>query len=467
MKPRTPPTQAAAAPAAPAERCLPLPCGPSIARRLSRAMAVFMLVGLGLLSVAKYSAIAMRMDVDQQTTLEDKRQYLAQAIGVACENGEAGLLQRLTLFDPVRSSTRLQLWRGDGTVLFSDDMAPFAHSRGLEFDVPAERVAGGKVRVALEMDTTHDHKIQREAAITLLFTTLFGAAVAGFAIQWLVRRELRPLLSLARQMNGISPKRLDQRLVVERSSEELDPWVGQFNALMDRLQHAYAQLEAFNADVAHELRTPITALIGQTEVALSRERSAESLRDTLASNLEEMQRLSAIVNDMLFLSQADRGAVARRSEPVSLAELAHQVAEFHEGVLDEAGLRLSVVGDARVAVDASLFKRALSNLMGNASRFADPGSTVQVKIEPGTGAGGSGVQVVVENTGPAIEAQHLPHLFDRFFRADASRVCASEIHHGLGLAIVAAIARMHAGDTFARSQDRVTQIGFTLGPQTA
>jgi two-component system heavy metal sensor histidine kinase CusS len=178
-----------------------------------------------------------------------------------------------------------------------------------------------------------------------------------------------------------------------------------------------------------------------------------------------MQRLSAIVNDMLFLSQADRGAVARRSAPVSLAELAHQVAEFHEGVLDEAGLRLTVEGDARVSVDAPLVKRAISNLMGNATRFAEPGSTVQVKIQPDAGSGGQGVRVVVENRGTVIEPQHLPHLFDRFFRAEASRVCTGETHHGLGLAIVAAIARMHAGNTFARSQDRVTQIGFTLGPQ--
>ena len=105
--------------------------------------------------------------------------------------------------------------------------------------------------------------------------------------------------------------------------------------------------------------------------------------------------------------------------------------------------------------------------MGNASRFAEPGSTVQVRIEPDTGNEGRGVQVVVENRGPAIEPQHLPHLFDRFFRGDEARCCKEEIHHGLGLAIVAAIARMHAGDTFARSQDRVTQIGFSLGPQTA
>ncbi|MDP2418299.1 MAG: heavy metal sensor histidine kinase [Hydrogenophaga sp.] len=444
-----------------------LPCGPSIAQRLSRAMVLLMLVGLGVLSVAKYSVIAMRMDVDQQASLQEKSQYLAQAIGIACESGEPGLLQRMTLFDPVRSSTRMQVSRGDGSMLFRDDMAPFAHSRSTTFDVPTERMVGGKVSVVLELDTTHDHRILREAAITLLMTTLFGAAAAGFAIQWLVRRELRPLLSLTRQMDAISPQRLDQRLVVERTSKELDPWVAQFNALMDRLQSAYQQLEAFNADVAHELRTPLTALIGQTEVALSRERSTDSLCDTLASNLEEMQRLSAIVNDMLFLSQADRGAVARRNAPVSLAELAHQVAEFHEGVLDEAGLQLTVEGDARVSVDAPLVKRAISNLMGNASRFAEPGSTVQVKIQPDASAAGQGVRVVVENRGAVIEPQHLPHLFDRFFRAEASRVCSGETHHGLGLAIVAAIARMHAGSTFAHSQDQVTQIGFTLGPLRA
>lgn len=440
-----------------------LACGPSIARRLSRAMVVLMLVALGVLSMAKYSAIAMSMDLEQQASLREKSQALARTIGIACESGEPGLLQRMTQFDPVRSSTRMQLWRGDGTELFRDDMAPFVHSRSVEFDVPVQRMAGDKVHVRMEMDTTHDERILSEAAITLIMTTLFGAAAAGFAIQWLVRRELRPLLSLTRQMDAISPQRLDQRLVVERSSQELDPWVAQFNALMDRLQRAYEQLEAFNADVAHELRTPLTALIGQTEVALSRDRSADSLCDTLASNLEEMQRLSAIVNDMLFLSQADRGAVARRSEPVSLADLAHQVAEFHEGVLDEAGLRLSVVGDARVAVDASLVKRAMSNLIGNASRFADPGSTVTVRIEPDNGTVGRGVQVVVENRGAMIESQHLPHLFDRFFRADAARCCKEAMHHGLGLAIVAAIARMHAGVTFARSQERVTQIGFTLG----
>jgi two-component system heavy metal sensor histidine kinase CusS len=276
-----------------------------------------------------------------------------------------------------------------------------------------------------------------------------------------VRRQLRPLHELAAQTRAISPRGLHQRLALVDPAEELLPWIDQFNALMGRLEQAYAQLEGFNADVAHELRTPLATLIGETEVALSRERSAESLRDTLASNLEEMQRLSAMVNDMLFLSHADRGAAARRGAPVSLAELARQVAEFHEGTLDEAGLRLAVEGDAVVAVDEPLVKRALSNLLGNATRFAAPGSTVQVRIAPHDGAP-SEVGLVVQNRGQPIEPQLLPRLFDRFFRAEESRCCDDQQHHGLGLAIVAAIARMHAGRTLARSADGVTEVGFTI-----
>jgi two-component system heavy metal sensor histidine kinase CusS len=200
--------------------------------------------------------------------------------------------------------------------------------------------------------------------------------------------------------------------------------------------------------------------MGQTEVVLSRERPAEELRETLASNLEEMQRLSGMVNDMLFLSQADRGAVARRGEPVSLAQLARQVMEFHEGTLEDAGLQLQVKGDATLPVDESLFKRAVSNLLGNATRFASPGSTVVIGI---VSEADQQVRVEVLNQGPAIEAQALPRLFDRFFRGDDSRCCeGEEQHHGLGLAIVAAIARMHAGRTVAESSSGITRVGFTL-----
>jgi two-component system heavy metal sensor histidine kinase CusS len=174
-----------------------------------------------------------------------------------------------------------------------------------------------------------------------------------------------------------------------------------------------------------------------------------------------MQRLAGMVNDMLFLSQADRGAVARRGRPASLAALAQQVVEFHEATLEDAGLELRVQGDAMAAVDEPLFKRALSNLLGNATRFARRGTTVLIQIA--ARADGQ-AQVVVINSGEPIDPKSLPRLFDRFFRADASRCCDGETHHGLGLAIVAAIARMHDGHTVAESKGGFTSVGFTLAP---
>ena len=437
------------------------PCTlPSIGHRLARTMSLLMLVGLGLISGVKYSVTAVRMQMEQRETLVDKRSVVTEFIKASCAAGEEALLRKLDLFEPARSGTRIQLWRADGSVLFTDSMPSPRTAMGSDFELAAPEIRGGLVRGHIEIDVEHDRRMLNSMAITLILTTLLGAAGTGLAIRWLVRREMQPQRDLADLTRAISPRRLDQRLTLECPSEELLPWVEQFNALMDRLQQAYAQLEAFNADVAHELRTPLANLIGQTELALSRERPADALRETLASNLEETQRLSALVNDMLFLSQADRGAMARRGEPVSLAALAADVAEFHEATLDDAGLSLRIEGDARVAVDEPLFKRALSNLIGNATRFAERGSTVVVAIAADTP---EQVQVTVDNAGAEIAREHLPRLFDRFFRADVSRCCEGEAqHHGLGLAIVAAIARMHAGRTLAESRAGRTRVGFTL-----
>ena len=160
----------------------------------------------------------------------------------------------------------------------------------------------------------------------------------------------------------------------------------------------------------------------------------------------------------LFLSQADRGATARRGPTASLAALAAQVVEFHEALIEEAGLTVRIEGDAQAAVDEPLVKRALANLLGNAIRFAQRGSCVAVCIAPDAA---EQVRVEVRNAGEPIAPQHLERLFDRFFRVDAARP-DSQSHHGLGLAIVAAIARMHAGRPLAASEGGSTRVGFTL-----
>ncbi|WP_322341995.1 ATP-binding protein [Hydrogenophaga sp.] len=136
-----------------------------------------------------------------------------------------------------------------------------------------------------------------------------------------------------------------------------------------------------------------------------------------------------------------------------------QVVEFHEAPMEERGLTVTIDSDTTLSVDEPLVKRALSNLLGNAIRYADTGSTLRVRI--GREAGDS-VRLWVENSGPTIEAEHLPRLFDRFFRADVSRCELEKPHHGLGLSIVAAIARMQDGFPAAESRGGTTRVGFSL-----
>ena len=273
-----------------------------------------------------------------------------------------------------------------------------------------------------------------------------------------MRRGLAPVRDLVEQTRQLAADTLRRQLDGSAQPEELKPLVEQFNALLQRLSQAYEQLEAFNADVAHELCTPLTTLISSTELSLRRKRSADELREVLGSNLEELRRLSGIVHDMLFLSQADRGAEARREPVPSLAALAASVVEYHEAALEEAQVAIEIVGDAAGEVDAALLRRALSNLIGNATRYATPASTVRLEIAQ---VPEGEVRVLVVNRGETISTSHLPRLFDRFFRSDSARR-DGESHHGLGLAIVSAMARMHGGRPMAQSDGGRTSIGLTL-----
>jgi two-component system heavy metal sensor histidine kinase CusS len=206
-------------------------------------------------------------------------------------------------------------------------------------------------------------------------------------------------------------------------------------------------------------------MISSTELALRKMRDASELREVLGSNLEELQRVAGIVQDMLFLSQADRGATARRVATPSLAAVARQVRNYHEAALQEACLTLEIAGDASGSFDIPLVQRALSNLIGNATRYAQRESVVKIEIV--TSSPGE-VHLRVVNCGPTIASTHLPRLFDRFYRGDPSRSHADR-NHGLGLAIVAAIARMHGGRPLISSSDGITSVGMSMtdGPGAA
>jgi two-component system, OmpR family, heavy metal sensor histidine kinase CusS len=435
--------------------------GYSLAARLSMQLAAQTALGLGLLCVGIFAATEWSF-VDKQRALLTTKLAATRDAAISAERagGLVEMRRHLQAAIPRRAGTYLELRAANGELLYRDpEVLPnHAKAQRMEFTLP---LAVGEVQGALLLDITEDSRMLGRLALILATATLLGGISAGIACAWRVRRTLEPLRALADQTRAISPGRMEQRLSLAEPVAELQPWIDQFNAMLRRLEAAYVQLEAFNADVAHELRTPLAALIGHTEVALSREdRPVEALRDTLTGNLEELQRLAALINDMLFLSRADRGAAARCSAPSHLADLVRQVVDFHDAPLSEAGLRVHIEGDLEIAVDQALFKRAVSNLLGNATRYAEKGSTITVHIEADAQAR---AEVVVENNGPEIDALHIPRLFDRFFRIDESRA-DGHLHHGLGLAIVAAIARMHSGHTVAVSGGGRTRIGFAISP---
>ena len=261
------------------------------------------------------------------------------------------------------------------------------------------------------------------------------------------------------QTRRLAADTLHRRLDGSAQPEELEPLIAQVNELLGRLELAYEQLEGFNADVAHESRMPLATLIGSTELALRKARDAGELREVLGSNLEELQRLAGIVHDMLFLSQADRGASARRVPTPSLAALARQVSNYHASCPRRCR---SGPGDCRRGRREDSMRRCCRercptwSAMPRATPSADRPSRVQI-----TGAPGDDVLLCVVNRGAPIGSPDLPRLFDRFYRADPSRSDADR-NHGLGLSIVAAIARMHGGRPLATSSDGVSSIGMSL-----
>jgi len=228
-----------------------------------------------------------------------------------------------------------------------------------------------------------------------------------------------------------------------------------------RLEDAYRQLEAFNADVAHELRTPLANLIGGTQVALSRPRTVVELEEILQSNLEELEELRLIINDMLFLARADQGEVATGLVRTRLAQEVRKTIDFYEVLLDDLDASVEIAGDvdAEAPIETALFRRALSNLLQNAIEHSAPGARISIEIRRGAGD----VWVGVTNSGEPVAESHVLRLFDRFYRVDAARNVPGRPHgHGLGLAIVKAVATMHSGSVSASSTAGLTTIGFSV-----
>ncbi|MEM5331235.1 heavy metal sensor histidine kinase [Paraburkholderia sp. JHI2823] len=314
-----------------------------------------------------------------------------------------------------------------------------------------------EVKLVVGTDCVRTEGMLRRFGMVLGVLIVLSTIVVALLSRAVTRFGLAPLTRLSREAAQLSPSNRRQRLHSDALPEELHELATSFNGALERLDKAYERLESFNADVAHELRTPVSILIGQTQVALTRDRSVEQLQQTLQSNLEEFERLRVIVNDMLFLSRSDRGERATDLAEVSLRAEIERMLDFLEMPLEEAQLRVQVQGDARAWVNTSLIGRAVSNLFVNAIQHSQPGTTLCATVAPQDGH----VEIAVSNPGEPLDPVVREHIFDRFYRLQEARSNSHE-NHGLGLSIVKAVAEMHGGTVFVRSADGVNTFGFSV-----
>ncbi len=308
-----------------------------------------------------------------------------------------------------------------------------------------------------------DHHEQFLAAFRSSLATTLGICILAVSLlSWgVTRRALRPIRDVARRAQTISADRLDERLHMERVPKELFELVEAFNSMLARLQESFVRLREFSSDLAHELRTPLTNLVTQTQVALSRERSAEQYRETLFSNLEEVERLARMVTDMLFLAKSDNGLLIPNTEEVAMGEEVRALCEYFEPIASERGIKLVCSGEALVIGDRAMLRRALANLVSNAIRHANAESAVEIGISHRSDS----VQIEVCNEGDTIPPEVLPRVFERFYRADPARTRDSE-GAGLGLAITQSIIHAHGGSVVAQSDGRLTKFSVALPTTT-
>ncbi|WP_137807574.1 heavy metal sensor histidine kinase [Pseudomonas sp. G(2018)] len=318
--------------------------------------------------------------------------------------------------------------------------------------VTAQAVVPGQEKpltVVLIFDVTQ-HMSFFETLERWFWMGLVISALVSAALGWMVASSgMRPIRQVTRVAASMSAKSLKERIPLAPVPKELQQMVLSFNAMLSRLDDAFVRLSNFSADIAHELRTPVSNLMTHTEVVLSRKRNIEDYEDNLYSNLDDLKHMSRMIDDMLFLAKSDNGLITHENKPIDLVEVVEKLLEYYRLLADERGIELTVSGRGSVRGDVLMLHRAISNLLSNALRYTSEGKSIAVDIRQKE----MSVLVIVENQGEPIAPKHLEKLFDRFYRADPARREGSPSNAGLGLSITRSIVEAHDGKIWCTSSD--------------
>ena len=316
--------------------------------------------------------------------------------------------------------------------------------------------AAPPLRVVVQRNYRGAHAFLRACAVCVALGVLGGTFLAAMLALRIASFALKPLARLAARADEISSSRLAHAMPTDDMPGELRELSLAFNRMLARLDQSFTQLAQFSSDLAHDIRTPLTNLLAQAQVALSQDRANGEYRAVIESSIEEFQRLSRMVDDMLFLARADARQRKAQFRLVDGHTEARRVAGYYEPMADDLGITISVVGQSSFEGDPLLVQRALSNLLSNALAHAPTGSTVTITCRNEAAY----ARLSVTDCGPGIGSQHLARIFDRFYRADPARH-NSAAGTGLGLAIVKSIMDEHDGECSVESVPNM-QTTFSL-----
>lgn len=297
------------------------------------------------------------------------------------------------------------------------------------------------------LDTTTEQNFLHDYRDKLLLVLIGGSVVSAVAGTYVARQGIRPIKEISAAAHRITASDLAERVGSMAWPRELAGLAAEFDAMLQRLEDSFQRLSQFSADIAHELRTPINNLMGEAEVALRRERTSKEYASVIASSLEEYHRLAGLIDSLLFLARAENADLSLQKSWFRVADELAQLLSYHELQATESEVTLSFSGDARLFADSTLFRRAISNVVSNALKHTPPGGKVTVEVA----ALHDAVKILIKDDGVGIPPEHLPRLFDRFYRVDASRA-AAVAGTGLGLAIVKSIVDLHGGSVTIESE---------------
>src|SRR5438094_774865 len=320
----------------------------------------------------------------------------------------------------------------------------------------SEESWGQAYTIQVAQDRSSDERVERNFAV-LFIIVLSGSVLASAFIAVIVtKRGLRPLREMTQSLARVGPTHLKERVIPADWSRELKPLAIAFDDMLKRLDDSFTRLSQFSADLAHELRTPIANMIGETQVALTRDRTAAEYRETIESTVGECERLSRIVDNLLFVARADAAREPIERKRFDARAAVEKIAAFYQAIADERNVSISCTGDGYIYADPDLFERALGNLLDNALRFTPKNGSIQIALSEHD----SDFEIAVSDNGCGIAPEHLPRAFDRFYRADSSR---GSYGAGLGLALVKSIVDLHSGSATIQSEPgRGTTIKLTF-----